>query len=65
MKAKKRKMSDQPHNMNNDFDILVSQSDYHRLNHKLSPFFTRPLYYGTSIQIGGPFYDEDTEESEP
>ena len=51
--------------MNNDFDILVSQSDYHRLNHRLSPFYTRPLYYGTSIQIGGPFYDEDTEESEP
>ena len=57
-------MSDQPHNMNDDFDSLLYHSDRHRLSHKLSPFYTRPLYNGTSQQIGGPFYDQNRKESE-
>ena len=64
MERKKRKMSDQPHNMNNEFDNLLVESDHHMLNKQLSHFYTRPAYYGTSQQMGGTSDGKNTKESE-
>lgn len=54
-----RKMSKQPHRLNNDFDNLVYAAEHGRLQHRLSPFYERPAYYGTSQQIGGDHAEGD------
>ena len=64
MKKQGRKMSEQKHNLNFDFDCLLGQSDHHRLSKHLSDFYTRPAYYGTSQQIGGSSHGQSAKESE-
>lgn len=48
-----RKMSKQKHNHNATVDAILYAADHGRIKHDLSPAYTRPLYYGTSQQIGG------------
>lgn len=47
IKAKDKKFSDP------EFTKLLRDSDTGKLNHDLSPFFTRPLYAYTKAEVGG------------
>lgn len=49
---RKAKASALKHNHNNEFDNLCAASDYGRLKNNLSPFFTRPIYQYTSMEMG-------------
>ena len=46
IKAKNKKYSDP------EFELLLKVNPK-RLSHKLSPFFTRPVYQYTSAEVGG------------
>lgn len=48
-----QKYSEMNHDFNNEFDKLIRAADSGKLSKRLSSFYTRPLYYGTSQQMGG------------
>lgn len=48
-----RKMSKIIHEHNPSFDSILYAEEKGQLTHDLSRAYTRPLYYGTSQQIGG------------
>lgn len=48
-----RKASDLSHHTGTDFDRITTMLDMGKLGRNLSPFYTRPAYYGTSQQTGG------------
>lgn len=49
-----RKASNVPHNNNQAFDNLCQASDFgHLKKSHLSPFYTRPIYQYTSMEMGG------------
>ena len=48
-----RKASDQAHHTGVDFERITTMIDMGKMGHNLSPFYTRPAYYGTSQQTGG------------
>ena len=48
-----RKASDLAHHTGVDLERITPMMDMGKLGHRLSPFYTRPAYYGTSQQMGG------------
>ena len=48
-----RKASDLAHHTGVDLEIINTMLDMGKIKHNLSPFYTRPAYYGTSQQTGG------------
>lgn len=55
--AERRKMGDKNklvHNFNsNELENILYAAEHGKLNHNLSPFFTRPAYSGTKASVGG------------
>lgn len=47
------KASEIPHNESWDLENLMTDLDGGKVDHKLSPFYTRPLYKGTKMEQGG------------
>ena len=47
IKARDKKFSDP------EFEKLLRDADTGKLKHKLSPFFTRPVYAYTKAEVGG------------
>ena len=54
-----RKASDLAHHPGTDLDRISTMLDMGKLNKRLSPFYTRPAYYGTSQQMGGYHAESD------
>ena len=48
-----RKASDLAHHPGTDLDRINTMIDMGKIGHRLSPFYTRPAYYGTSQEMGG------------
>lgn len=48
-----RKASDLAHHTGTDLERINTMLDMGKLGHRLSPFYTRPAYYGTRQQTGG------------
>lgn len=48
-----RKASDLSHHTGVDLERISTMLDMGKLGSRLSPFYTRPAYYGTSQQTGG------------
>lgn len=47
------KASELPHNESFEVEHLLQDMENGKVKHKLSPMYTRPLYYGTSLEMGG------------
>lgn len=48
-----RKASDLAHHTGVDLERITTMMDMGKLGHRLSAFYTRPAYYGTSQETGG------------